>query len=168
MPRILAAVDSSGVAQLVVQQAVELARTLGGKVRVVHAVPVPAPVPPAPGGLAIPQTRLLPEVLAGAETLVERLLESVPDELRDGTQVGIGGAAELVCAVARSYDADVVVIGAHRYGALARALGTTAARVVNRIDRPVLVVRPTPEPAPVLAGERPPRADSRTRPGARP
>lgn len=35
-------------------------------------------------------------------------------------------------------------IGAHKYGILSRVLGTTAARIVDRMDRPVLVVRPMP------------------------
>lgn len=58
-------------------------------------------------------------------------------ESSDGIQVEIGGAAERVCETARSYGADIVVIGAHHYGLVARALGTTAARIVNRMDHPV-------------------------------
>ncbi len=58
----------------------------------------------------------------------------------------LGLASDVICSVARSYDADLVVIGAHRHGFLARMLGTTAASIVNHIDRPVIVVRPTATP----------------------
>ena len=35
----------------------------------------------------------------------------------------------------------LIVIGSHGYGGIDHLLGTTAARVVNHADRPVLVVR---------------------------
>ena len=38
----------------------------------------------------------------------------------------------------------LVIIGSHGYGGIDHLLGTTAARIVNHADRPVLVFRPTP------------------------
>jgi nucleotide-binding universal stress UspA family protein len=36
----------------------------------------------------------------------------------------------------------MIVIGSHDYRLIDRIIGTTAAKVVNHADRPVLVVRP--------------------------
>jgi hypothetical protein len=95
-----------------------------------------------PGTFGAPLAIQVPGLLDEATASLRRALEEVPPELRDGIVVEPGSASDVICAVARAYDPDVVIIGAHRYGVLERVLGTTAARVVNRIDRPVYVVRP--------------------------
>ena len=143
MRRILVAVDTSGVSHLVVEQAVELARALGAKIRLFHAVPAPAQIQP-PGVFVAPPQFHVQEWVTSAEETLRDLEDSIPEELRDGITVEIGPAADRVCESARTYCADLVVVGAHQYGLVARALGTTAARVVNRMDRPVFVVRPIP------------------------
>jgi nucleotide-binding universal stress UspA family protein len=58
--------------------------------------------------------------------------------------VHIGTPWDGICRAAKEHEADLVVIGAHGYGTLDRLLGTTASKVVNHIDRSVMVVR---EPA---------------------
>lgn len=143
MKRILVAVDTSGVSHVVVEHAVKLARALGAKIRLFHAVPVPTQIPP-PGAIFAPPQLHLKAWIASAEETLRDLEDAVPMELRDGIQVEVGAAADRVCEVARTYCADLVVIGAHQYGLVTRALGTTAARIVNRMDRPVFVVRPPP------------------------
>jgi len=143
MRRILVAVDTSGSSHVVVEHAVELAQAVGAKVRLFHAVPAPTQISP-PGVFVAPPQFHVREWITSAEETLRDLEDAVPQELRDGIQVDIGNAAERVCETARSYCADLVVIGAHQYGLVARALGTTAARIVNRMDRPVFVVRPVP------------------------
>jgi nucleotide-binding universal stress UspA family protein len=139
MKRILVAVDCSDISKLVVSRAAEMARATQSKLRLIRVLALP-PMP-APGSVSPPQTASLE---AAAERSLDALLVDVPSELRDGRVVAFGEAASAICHAANAYDADLVVIGAHRYGILARALGTTAARVVDRSDRPVLVVRPMP------------------------
>jgi nucleotide-binding universal stress UspA family protein/hemerythrin-like domain-containing protein len=144
MKRILAAIDSSETSATVVARAIELARGTGAKVRLLRAVSVqPLAVPSGTFGapIAVRPSEKVDEATASLTST----LEGVPEDLRDGIAVEVGSAPDVICATARAYDAEVVVIGAHRYGVLERVLGTTAARVVNRIDRPVFVVRP-PEP----------------------
>ena len=51
-------------------------------------------------------------------------------------------AWDAICSHALEHDVDVIVIGSHDYRFLDRIVGTTAAKVVNHADRPVLVVRP--------------------------
>lgn len=143
MRRILVAVDTSGISHVVVDQAVQLARATGAKVLLFHAVPAPTQISP-PGVFVAPPQFHVQEWITSAEETLRDLEDSIPEELRDGIKVEIGNASDCVCETARTYCADLVVIGAHQYGLLARALGTTAARIVNRMDRPVFVVRPVP------------------------
>lgn len=143
MKRILVAVDLTESAAEVLRAAIDLARPLGGKIRIFHAVQMPAPVPP-PGVFVGPPALDVGPFVTAAERALRDLERLVPDELRDGVCVEIGHAAECLCDLARRYDPDLVVIGAHEHGSIARALGTTAARIVNRVDRPVFVVRPMP------------------------
>jgi nucleotide-binding universal stress UspA family protein len=150
MDRILVAVDRADNASEVVAYAVELARSAGGKVRLFHSVVIPPPVP-VPGVLA--PGAFDGETLYGvtAEWL-ERLAREVPEGLRDGAVADVGPVVRRLRAEVRSYAPDLVVIGAHAHGPIARVLGSTAARIVNRIDRPVLVVRPLRPRAPASDG----------------
>jgi len=141
MKRILVALDTSDNSALVLSRAVELANALGARLRLLSAVQMP-PVIPAP---PVSPTYFDPSAVIGlAEAMLRERERDVPAALRDGIVVEVGVASDVIRSVARSYDADLVVIGAHRHGLLARMLGTTAASVVNNIDRPVVVVRPAP------------------------
>jgi nucleotide-binding universal stress UspA family protein/hemerythrin-like domain-containing protein len=159
MKRILAALDRTEAARLVLDRAVELATATGAKVRLLRVVPEtvspPAPNIFEPAG----DTNAL---VAEAEADLVFRSECIPEKLRDGVMVEVGEPWSTICEVARAYEADVVVIGAHRYGLVARMLGTTAAKIVNHLDRPVMVVRPTP---PKKASKRPsegePESDER-------
>ncbi len=150
MKRVLAAVDDgSEISKLVVARAVELARPHGAKVRLVHAVRVEVPPFPPLGGVGgTPATLTRQRVREAQATMCEMLEELVPDELQDGVVVELGLPADVVCGSAATYDADLVVIGAHDYSLATRILGSTASRIVNRIDRPVFVVRPLPREIP--------------------
>lgn len=143
MKRILAAVDLSTTSSLVVEQAVQLARAIGAKIKLVSVVVIAPQVPP-PGIFVAPTTFHVHELIESAEQGVRELEAAVPTELRDGIQIEVGPPQERICELSRAYDPDIIVIGAHRYGLLSRALGTTASRIVNHADRPVFVVRPLP------------------------
>ncbi len=142
MKRLLVALDTTDNSTFVLARAVELAKELGAKVRLMTAVHVPPMVPALPvGPIYVDRQAMFDDAAA----LLREREREVPPELRDGILVEMGIAHAAICSAARSYDAHLVVIGAHRHGVLARMLGTTAAAVVNHIDRPVIVVRPTRE-----------------------
>ncbi len=140
MERILVCLDASERAQLVLSTAVELACGLRAKVRLFRAVGLPAHVPEH---LYAVSAKSLEEVLVdeAKESLVA-LSRDVPPELLDGIYTHIGSPWDGICRAAIEHDADLIVIGCHGYDTLDRLLGTTAAKVVNHADRPVLVVRP--------------------------
>lgn len=141
MQRLLVALDTSDESPFVLARAVELASALGAKVRLLSVAQVPPIMPmPALGPIYVEPSG----IIDGAEAALRQRENDVPPALRDGIVVELGDVCDAVCSVARSYNADLVVIGAHRHGMLARMIGTTAARIVNHIDRPVIIVRPMP------------------------
>lgn len=140
MNRILVALDATEQATFVLTRAIELARLLEAKLRLLHVVPI-APELPVPGTFASTAASMTEASVAAARARLYRMEDLVPDAMRDGIAVEVGTPANAIEQYARNYDPMLVVIGAHAHGALARILGTTAARVVNRADRPVLVVR---------------------------
>lgn len=139
MKSILVAVDASPRAADVLSSAIELARSSGGKLRLLRVVGLP---PELPANVwAIPQTQVVETFLDTAKRDLERLSAQVPPELLEGATAQVGVAWDAICSYGREHDVDLIVIGAHGYGILDRIVGTTAAKVVNHADRPVLVVR---------------------------
>ena len=140
MERLLVCLDASDRAPLVLATAVDLARRLGAKVRLFRAVGLPHDVPAHLYSVS-------PENLVGLlidEVKKDLTVQSrdVPPELLDGVSTHVGSPWDGICRAAIEHDADLIVIGSHGYGVVDRLLGTTAAKVVNHADRPVLVVRP--------------------------
>jgi nucleotide-binding universal stress UspA family protein len=143
MKRILLAHDGSAVAAGVVEAAVALAAAYGAKIRLVRAVARPAetPIMPIPG-TALPIAPVdLERIVAEARASLGEVAKSIPAAQSDGVSIEIGPPWRVVLAAAQSYGADLIVIGAHAHGALRRAIGTTAARIVEHATTPVLVVR---------------------------
>ena len=147
MNRLLVALDATPRADYVLDHAIALATTLGGKLFLLRVVP-DSVEPPAPS--IWEPAGDVNALVAAAEAELWSAEERVPAELRGGVRAEVGKPWEVICARARALEADLIVIGAHRYGLVDRVLGTTAARVVNRSDRAVLVVRPA-RAAPALA-----------------
>jgi nucleotide-binding universal stress UspA family protein len=145
---ILAAVDYSDTASLVVQEAVELSRQKHAQqlhfLHVNHASPDDA-------GQQARHAELL-------EWLGARL-SSPPGVAREARVVGhelSGDPAKLIVEMAADLSADMVVVGTHgRTGVQRLLLGSVAASVVQRCACPVLVVRPKLHHDPALQIEPP-------------
>ena len=142
MNRILVCVDASQRAPLVLSTAVDLARRTGAKLRIFRAVSTPTEIPVQ--FYSISPNELPQMLLDKACDDLRDLVRGVSPELLDGLYTKIGSPWDAICTAAQVHDADLVVIGSHGYGAMDRLLGTTAAKVVNHIDRSVLVVRAKP------------------------
>jgi len=111
-------------------------------------------VPHAYGVVAEGGTVVLAHVVPRAQQsqaadLSARLRQLIPvGALRHGvtTEVQIlvdADPAATICQTAEAENADLVCVGAHaRPGAVARAMGSIATRVVQQCRRPVLVVWP--------------------------
>lgn len=123
---ILAAVDASSVAEVVVDRAVELAWKASAQLWLVHVI--------GPGTKDKARSR------AVAERMLSRLSLRVPQARRGGTVVVAGSVPEQILEVARRHEARAVVIGRRRWAD--PAAGATAATLVDRLDRPLLVAHP--------------------------
>ena len=139
MQRILVCLDASQRAPFVLATGLKMARGMGAKVRLFRAVGLPTEVPAHL--FAISPDELPGILLAQAKSELEELSRDLRPEILDGIYVHVGSPWDAICRAAQEHDADLVVIGSHGYGALDRVLGTTAAKVVNHIDRTVVVVR---------------------------
>lgn len=143
--KILVGLDSSPRAAHVLETAVALAQRFGARLILCNSVGIPFDFPADALGLS-------PSALPGImEEAARRDLEArgraLPPDVGHKIDVQIGTPWQVLCGLAKEEDVDLIVIGSHGYSGLDRVIGTTAARVVNHADRPVLVVREKPAPA---------------------
>ena len=141
MKSILIATDGSPSAQGAVEFGVELAGELGAEVVVVEVVPAVDVVPTTALTMpaAVPHQVQAREraALEAAAALARAKGVVVRTELLTGIPI------DEIVARADSTDADLIVIGSHGHGTVARTLlGSVSQGVLHESRRPVVVVRP--------------------------
>ena len=136
----------------VMRAGLKVARAAGARVVLAHAFP---PHMNYGGAPYVPE---LPDVVEAEKEGLRRKIEGqahllgIRPEERAGTFLEIGPAHQVLIEVAKTTNADLIVVGAAEEPILAKLLGSTADRVVRKATCPVLVVRrelPVP-PARVL------------------
>lgn len=142
-PRILVAIDGSEASTRALDEAVELARNLHSRLRLLHVVnehvlDVTYGGGTYPGGL-------VEFVREQGERIVRDALATVQTRGVDAETVvleSIGGpAADLIVEQARQWPAELIVMGTHgRRGLWHLVLGSDAESVVRRAPAPVLLV----------------------------
>lgn len=137
MKRILVGLDGSERADAVLAYAESLARIAGAKLLLVRCFSIPSDM-----AQAWPcSDEVLESALRGqAQKYLDDCGEKVPTQLLGGVRAILGDPWRAVCQAAIDENADLIVIGSHGYGGIDHLIGTTAAKVVNHADRPVLVV----------------------------
>ncbi len=139
--KIVCAVDFSEGARAALEEAADLARRTGAQLTLVH---VYEPAPPLAGDLAAWPADVLEEtayelgrVLETWKVDAERLAEMPVRAL-----LLTGPPASEIVRCARDGGFDLIVMGTHGRGGLARVvLGSVAERVVRQAHCPVLVAR---------------------------
>jgi universal stress protein E len=128
--RVLCATDLSPRSQLAVGRAMHLAKRLDAQVILLHVID------PAEST----------QDCMYARDEIARQLGSIRVTTRrePEIQVRTGNYVEVIAAVAKEIDADVIVLGAQRPKALAPLIGTTAERVTALAGRPALIVNVPP------------------------
>jgi nucleotide-binding universal stress UspA family protein len=139
MKTVLAALDGSPRQAEVLASATDFAHRAGARVILFRAVGIPVELPHA--ALAASPSDVGQLLFNKATEELEGLAGSVPQAERGGVRVRLGTPWRAIVEAAQADQVDLIVIGAHGYSGLDRVLGTTAAKVVNHADRPVLVVR---------------------------
>lgn len=141
--RLLVATDLSGPSLRAVERAVQLAAAHGARLAIVHALGAS----PLDGlrewlGVQVDEAarRLAQHRRDALETLVADAARQ--HDVRPELLVVDGHAARAVREAARSFDADLVVVGAHGHGFVQRVLlGSTASALIRTSRAPVLVVK---------------------------
>ncbi|MGB3555135.1 MAG: universal stress protein, partial [Jannaschia sp.] len=136
MERILVATDLSARSDRAVMRAAHLAQAHGAALRIVHVVS-----DDVPGAILQRRSEEAEEVLAAMVAANPTLKALAP-----AVDVEAGRLDRLIPEVARSGEADLIVVGSHRGRGLADLLGApTLSRVLRGVDVPVLVAVGRPE-----------------------
>ncbi len=138
---LLVPVDFSDTSNLALDYAVDLAKALGAKVVVMHAYELP--VYGFPDGALVATVEIATRIMNGAQAGLAALLEKRKDKGVEITSVLRQGVPwDEVHSVAEEVKADMIVIGTHGRGGLARALlGSVAEKIIRTSTRPVLSIR---------------------------
>lgn len=129
---ILVATDGSEPASAAVDHAVELADGINDTVYVLSVADDTA----NPMAFGV-------ETVAAIDDAIEETATEMSEHLGKATVEGTvrrGSPSDEILAVADEADADVIVLGRGTSGLADRLLGSTADRVVERADRPVVIV----------------------------
>lgn len=143
MKRILAAIDFSDATDRVVDVAVDLARSTGGQIRLVHTE-VPAPVLVAYDDAALPVYEAAGSSGLPDQDELNRLKHGVSDRGVPVESALIEGSpVESILQEAEAWEADLIVVGTHRHGKLFHLVfGSVHEGLIQRTPCPVLVVPP--------------------------
>jgi nucleotide-binding universal stress UspA family protein len=141
MKRILAAVDFSDLATLVIDYTLNIAKAFGSEVLVLHVEP------PAPAFIG---TEMSPPILAEQHTEeVGRIHNDLKSMIEFLNSKGIkasyeflqGPIIDLITEKSKDFNADLVIIGAHSHGFLYRAfIGSISSGVLKVSSCPVMVI----------------------------
>lgn len=141
---ILVPIDGSETAELGLREAIQLARTLGARIRLLHVINKM----PWVGAGAVPP--VIEEVVAQFRSSGESILHEAKAAARaEGVEVdsrlieALGDrAGAVIVAEARDWPAQLIVCGTHGRRGLKRILlGSDAEHVVRHAPVPVLLVR---------------------------
>ena len=139
MKTILVGLDGSAGERHVLDAAVKLATALGGQLILFHAVNLPISLPPV--ALAVAPNEVGQMLATTSETHLKQLAEQLPRGMVARVHVDVGVPWRALCDVAKSDNAELIVIGSHGYSGIDRLIGTTAAKIVNHAHCSVLVER---------------------------
>jgi len=142
---IVAATDFSGTSREALHVVRDLADAIGAHVHLLHVMPDPARLP-----YGMEAGIVFADLERDLRAQAQRSLEQARDAAglaagRTALVIAMGDPAHEIVASARSLRADVIVMGTHGHGVVARlVMGSVADKVLRHADCPVLIV---PHPA---------------------
>ena len=139
--RVLVAVDASPRAPAVLAAAREVAGRFGARLHVYRAAYLP---PDIPAAAHTPEDGTEAELRRLETARFNALVGDAPGLVIEPIDFNVGSPWRAILRTADRLDADLIVIGAHGFGAIDHLIGTTAGKVVNHSSRSVFVVRERP------------------------
>ena len=142
MKRILCPVDFSQSSDYALQYALDLARSFGAQLTLLHVVEVP--FLPSYAMAGVPDLSLpLEQIEEGARKGLDRMAEQCRQKYgKVDTELRTGTAFMEIITFAREINADLLVVGTHgRTGLSHLIIGSVAERVVRKAPCPVLSIR---------------------------
>ena len=139
---VLVATDGSNVSEAAIQQAIDLAISMGATLRVVTVTPRMPVVAPFEATLGFSEKKHREGAAANARKILAHA-----EEMAKAAGIAIethhvpdAKAADGVLETAKRFDADLIVIGSHHRRGLKRVLlGSQASHIASRAKVPVLV-----------------------------
>ena len=144
--RILVPIDGSQTAAKALQSALLMAKESGGAVRIIHLIDANAYMGGAGGFVSFPGDDLPSsmrgsgqKMLQDAANLAQTMGVPAETQLFDNFD---GRLADVVCDAAKTWNADLVVVGTHGRTGIGRVLlGSGAEQILRQAPVPVLVIR---------------------------
>ena len=134
--------DGTSRANALLREALAFARGMQAKLVLVQVVELPKNFPVEAYSLAPKDVTRLLELRAREQ--LEGFARDLPSDVAGGIRVETGVPWQAICHAAQTEDVDLIFLGTHGNDANDRLLGTTAAKVANNSDRPVLIFRHPP------------------------
>jgi len=139
MRNLIVGVDGSAESMKAVDLASQIGAATHSKVVLVHVLPMPFPMPPEviiPPNWVEELTQAGKEILAAARSVCEKAGADCETRILDGAP------EEALSRLALQLESDLIAVGSHGRGVVARfLLGSVADRLVQSAGRPVLVAR---------------------------
>ncbi|MBD3674575.1 MAG: universal stress protein [Planctomycetaceae bacterium] len=141
--KILVPTDFSDFSVNAANYAIELAKKFDAEVTLLYVLQDAVALFPEPGVTFPAPGNYLQELQESAKKSLERLCESLPEEITINTELRNGPPFVEILRCAREGDYDMIVLGTHGRSGLAHVLlGSVAEKVVRKAECPVLTVRP--------------------------
>jgi len=150
MKTIVVATDFNELATAALREAVTIARGCGGTIVLLYADVFEPPAEFTATQLESVKGSIDASRLAAAEELERYAAEHIPEDVPHAIVVRDEPPVPAIVRTADEWNADLIAMGTHGRGAVARLLfGSVAEGVLRKTKRPVLIVR-----APRAAGEK--------------
>ncbi|MDH3211423.1 MAG: universal stress protein [Myxococcales bacterium] len=139
---LLVPVDFSEDSTAALEMAVDLAKALGARIRLLHVFHSPPEIYAPYGGIqpAIPGMAEIPEAAMRCLDLELEKVREAGSEAEGEVREGL--PSDAIVAAAREWDADLIVMGTRGHTGLEHVLlGSVAERTLHKAPCPVLTVR---------------------------
>lgn len=141
--RILVAVDQGDASNWATESAARLASALGARVAVLHVIDISRGFAPEFG---FADDMVVAQLRPSANEVLDRAVSMFPAGVEIDRLIREGDPPQEIVIAADRWQADLVVVGTHGHGRLARLLlGSTAEAVVRSAHCPVLTVGHEPK-----------------------